>query len=489
MTDEKDTTDAFGLVTKIDDNTWEVPKEYKLGMRVPGRIFVSETLMHGLEKQTLDQVANVATLPGIQKYSMAMPDAHLGYGFPIGGVAAFDKEEGVISPGGVGFDINCGVRLIRTNLQEEDVRPHIKELMSRLFRNIPSGVGSKSRIRASDSELDDAFINGSRWAVEAGYGVEADIEHCEGSGFIESADPAQVSDKARKRGKPQFGTLGSGNHFLEVQYVDKIYDPDVASTFGLEEGQVTIMIHCGSRGAGHQICTDHLRVLSQAVKKYGIDLPDKQLACAPAQSNEAQNYFKAMACGANYAWANRQVITHWTREVFERFFGKDMDELGMDLVYDVAHNIAKLEEHMINGKKKEVYVHRKGATRAFPPGHHDVPAAYRAVGQPVLIPGSMGTASYILHGTEAAMDISFGSACHGAGRVMSRSHAKHEFYGEDVRKSLEARGIIVKATHPSVIAEEAPGVYKSSSEVVNVVHNAGIAKKVARVLPIGVAKG
>ena len=489
MTDENDTTDVFGLVKKIDDNTWELSDDYKPGMRVPGRIFVSENLMHGLDKKTLDQVANVATLPGIQKYSMAMPDAHLGYGFPIGGVAAFDREEGVISPGGVGFDINCGIRLIKTNLREEDVRPRMKELMSKLFSEIPSGVGSKSRIRASDSELDDAFTHGSRWAVEAGYGVEADIEHCEGSGLIEGADPAQVSLKARKRGKPQFGTLGSGNHFLEVQYVDKIYDHDVASTFGLEEGQVTIMIHCGSRGAGHQICTDHLRVLSQAVKKYGIDLPDKQLACAPAQSNEAQNYFKAMACGANYAWANRQVITHWTREVFENFFRKDMDDLGMDLVYDVAHNVAKLEEHMIDGKKKEVYVHRKGATRAFPPGHHDVPAAYRAVGQPVLIPGSMGTASYVLHGTEAAMDISFGSACHGAGRVMSRSHAKHEFYGEDVMKSLEAQGITVKATHPSVIAEEAPGVYKSSSEVVNVVHNVGIAKKVARVLPIGVAKG
>ncbi|MGP8321745.1 MAG: intein-containing RctB family protein [Methanosarcinaceae archaeon] len=384
---------------------------------------------------------------------------------------------------------NCGIRLIRTNLQEEDVRPHIKELMSRLFREIPSGVGSKSRIRASESELNDAFTYGSRWAVESGYGVEADIEHCEGSGMIEGADPTQVSAKAYKRGKPQFGTLGSGNHFLEVQYVDKIYDNEVASSFGLEEGQVTIMVHCGSRGAGHQICTDHLRVLSQAFKKYGIDLPDRQLACAPAQSPEAQNYFKAMACGANYAWANRQIITHWTREVFERLFGMDMDDLGMELVYDVAHNVAKLEEHVIDGKKNELYVHRKGATRAFPPGHHDVPNAYRAVGQPVLIPGSMGTASYVLHGTEAAMDISFGSACHGAGRVMSRAHAKREFYGEDIKKDLEARGITVKATHPSVIAEEAPGVYKSSSEVVNVVHNIGIAKKVARVLPMGVAKG
>jgi tRNA-splicing ligase RtcB len=458
-------------------------------MRVPGRIFVSEALIHHLEKDAIEQVANVATLPGIQKYSMAMPDAHVGYGFPIGGVAAFDKEEGVISPGGVGFDINCGVRLIRTNLREEDVRPNIKELIENLFRDVPSGVGSKSRIRASDSELDDAFMHGSRWAVEAGYGVKEDVEHCEGSGFIPGADPFQVSDKARKRGKPQFGTLGSGNHFLEVQYVDKIYDPDVARAFGLEEGQVTVMIHCGSRGAGHQICTDHLRVLSQAVKKYGIDIPDKQLACAPAQSDEAQNYFKAMACAANYAWANRQVITHWTREVFERFFGRDMDDLGMDLVYDVAHNVAKLEEHLIDGKKKEVYVHRKGATRAFPPGHHDLPSAYKDVGQPVLIPGSMGTPSYILHGTAAAMDISFGSACHGAGRVMSRGQAKHEFYGEKIKEELEAKGITVRATHPSVIAEEAPGVYKSSSDVVNVVHNLGIARKVARVLPIGVAKG
>ncbi|MGP8330357.1 MAG: intein-containing RctB family protein [Methanosarcinaceae archaeon] len=384
---------------------------------------------------------------------------------------------------------NCGIRLIRTNLLEEDVRPHIKELMSGLFREIPSGVGSKSRIRASESELNDVFTHGSRWAVESGYGVEADIEHCESSGFIEDADPTQVSAKAYKRGKPQLGTLGSGNHFIEVQYVDKIYDNEVASSFGLKEGQVTIMIHCGSRGAGHQICTDYLRVLSQAVKKYGIDIPDRQLACAPAQSPEARNYFKAMACGANYAWANRQIITHWTRGVFERLFGMDMDDLGMELVYDVAHNVAKLEEHVIDGKKKEVYVHRKGATRAFPPGHHDVPDAYRAVGQPVLIPGSMGTASYILHGTEAAMDISFGSACHGAGRVMSRAYAKREFYGEDVKKNLEAIGITVKATHPSVLAEEAPYVYKSSSEVVNVVHNMGIAKKVARVFPIGVAKG
>lgn len=480
---------ARGMVRKLSDNSWEIPIGRTPGMRVPGRLFVSENLLEGIDPGTIDQIANVATLPGIQKYSMAMPDAHLGYGFAIGGVAAFDREEGILSPGGVGFDINCGVRLIRTNLQKEEVVPHIEALTEALFHNVPSGVGSKSRIRASDRELDDAFLHGARWAVEAGYGVEADTEHCEADGFLDGADPSHVSTKARTRGKPQFGTLGSGNHFLEVQYVDKIYDRDVASAFGLVEGQVTVMIHCGSRGAGHQICTDHLRELSQAVKKYGIQIPDKQLACAPAQSREAQNYFKAMLCAANYAWANRQVITHWTRETFENIFGRDADDLGMDLLYDVAHNVAKLEEHRVDGKKKEVYVHRKGATRAFPPEHPEVPTAYRAVGQPVLIPGSMGTPSFILCGTKEAMDISFGSACHGAGRIMSRAHAKTEFRGQTIKENLEAQGITVRATHPSVIAEEAPGVYKSSSEVVNVVHELGIARKVARVIPLGVAKG
>ena len=492
-TEEMDTESvpqaARGMVRKLSDNSWEIPIGHTPGMRVPGRLFVSESLLEGIDPGTIEQIANVATLPGILKYSMAMPDAHLGYGFAIGGVAAFDREEGIISPGGVGFDINCGVRLIRTNLQKEDVVPHIEALTDALFQNVPSGVGSKSRIRASDRELDDAFLHGAKWAVEAGYGVEADMEHCEADGFLDGADPSHVSAKARTRGKPQFGTLGSGNHFLEVQYVDEIYDRDVASAFGLEEGQVTVMIHCGSRGAGHQICTDHLKELSQAVKKYEIQIPDKQLACAPAQSREAQNYFKAMLCAANYAWANRQVITHWTRETFEKIFGRDADDLGMDLLYDVAHNVAKLEEHIVDGRKKEVYVHRKGATRAFPPEHPEVPAAYRAVGQPVLIPGSMGTPSFILCGTKEAMDISFGSACHGAGRVMSRAHAKKEFRGQTIKENLEAQGITVRATHPSVIAEEAPGVYKSSSEVVNVVHELGIARKVARVIPLGVAKG
>lgn len=481
--------DVRGMVRKLSENEWEIPVGHIPNMRVPGRLFVSESLLEGIEPGTIDQIANVATLPGIQKYSMAMPDAHLGYGFAIGGVAAFDSEEGIISPGGVGFDINCGVRLIRTNLRKEEVIPNIKRLTDELFNNVPAGVGSKSRFRASDQELDSAFLEGARWAVEAGYGVEADAEHCEANGYMEGADPSQVSTKARNRGKPQLGTLGSGNHFLEIQYVDKIYDQEIASTFGLQEGQVTVMIHCGSRGAGHQICTDHLKELSQAVKNYKIEIPDKQLACAPAKSKEAQNYFKAMLCAANYAWANRQIITHWTRESFEKVFGRDADDLGMDLLYDVAHNVAKLEKHIVDGRKKKVYVHRKGATRAFPPGHPEVPAVYRDVGQPVLIPGSMGTPSFILCGSEEAMNVSFGSACHGAGRVMSRAHAKKEFRGQTIKENLEARGITVRATHPSVIAEEAPDVYKSSSDVVNVVHELGIARKVARVLPLGVTKG
>jgi tRNA-splicing ligase RtcB len=474
---------------RIDDDIWEVPMGYKPGMRVPGRIYLSDKLFTNLEKEAVDQVANVATLPGIQKFSMAMPDAHVGYGFPIGGVAAFDAEEGVISPGGVGFDINCGVRLIRSNLVKSDVDGKINALLDSLFKAVPSGVGSKSRIRASESELEAIFTNGSRWAVEQGYGVEADLTHCEGEGCIEGGDPAQVSAKARKRGRPQLGTLGSGNHFLELQYVDEIYDPVAAEAFNLKQGQLTFMIHCGSRGAGHQVCTDHLRNLTRAVEKYKINLPDKQLACAPAQSEEAQAYFCAMASAANYAWTNRQIIMHHCREVFEQQMNMDADELGLNLVYDVAHNVAKLEEHDVDGGKKQVYVHRKGATRAFPAGHPDVPQAYRDVGQPVLIPGSMGTPSYVLCGKQAAMDVSFGSACHGAGRVMSRSGAKRTFRGEEIQKDLSGQGISVRAAHPSVIAEEAPGVYKSSSEVVDVVDRLGIAGKVAKLMPLGVVKG
>jgi tRNA-splicing ligase RtcB len=374
-------------------------------------------------------------------------------------------------------------------LQKEDVLPRLSQLLDGLFDAVPSGIGSKSKIRASESELDDIFVAGSQWAVEHGYGVKADIEYCESNGRIEDALPEQISKKAQKRGRPQLGTLGSGNHFLELQYVDEIYDEAAANAFGLEKGKVTFMVHCGSRGAGHQVCTDHIKVLTAAAKKYDIQLPDRQLACAPAQSKEAQDYFGAMAAAANYAWTNRQVIMHQSRGVFEHVFGMDQDELGLDLVYDVAHNVAKLEEHRIDGKIKKVYVHRKGATRAFPPGHRDVPKAYRDVGQPVLIPGSMGTPSYVLCGNKAGMDISFGSACHGAGRVMSRSSAKKTFCGEDIRKQLENQGILVKAAHPSVIAEEAPEVYKSSSEVVDVVHRIGITRKVAKLIPLGVVKG
>ena len=472
-------------INKIDDNIYEVPIGYRPGMRVPGRIFVSEALRAMVEPGTVDQVANVATLPGIVKYSMAMPDAHLGYGFPIGGVAAFREDGGIISPGGVGFDINCGVRLLRTDLDSKLVQPLINTLIDALFEAIPSGLGATGRLQASDQQLTEAFTSGSKWAVEQGYGVEADVTHCEENGQMEGADPAQVSAKARKRGRPQLGTLGSGNHFLEIQRVEEIFDEEKAKQFGLFKGQITIMIHCGSRGAGHQICTDHLEVLNQAVKKYNIEIPDKQLACAPLGSPEAERYFGGMVCAANYAWANRHIIAHWTREVFERYF----PEASLDLVYDVAHNVAKIEEHDVDGKRMRLYVHRKGATRAFGPSRKEVPATYRSVGQPVLIPGSMGTASYVLCGNDNALNVSFGSACHGAGRVMSRSRATRLFNGKDVKAALNLQGIVVKATSPAMLAEEAPQVYKPSGDVVDVVHNLRIATKVAKLVPIGVSKG
>ncbi|HPJ84542.1 MAG TPA: RtcB family protein [Methanothrix sp.] len=473
------------MLNKVDDYVFEVPMGHQKGMRVPGRIFISEKLLEQVEPGTIDQVANVATLPGIVNYSMAMPDAHLGYGFPIGGVAAFREDGGVISPGGVGFDINCGVRMLRTDLVAKDVTPMISNLVEDLFHDVPSGVGAKGRLRVSEHELDEAFTRGAAWAVEAGFGVPADLEHCEENGRLAGAKTEHVSLKARKRGRPQLGTLGSGNHFLEIQRVDKIFDEELAKKFGLFEGQVTVMIHCGSRGAGHQICTDHLQVLSKAVRKYGIELPDKQLACAPLGTPEADNYFGAMAAAANYAWANRQIISHWTREVFERYFA----DAKLDLVYDVAHNVAKIEEHSVDGSKERLYVHRKGATRAFGPGRPEIPDAYRDVGQPVIIPGSMGTPSYVLCGSEGAMRLTFGSACHGAGRIMSRTQAKKTYAGTEVKDSLTRRGIKVMATHPKMLAEEAPEVYKPSDEVVDVVHNLDIARKVARVVPLGVSKG
>jgi tRNA-splicing ligase RtcB len=416
---------------------------------------------------------------------MAMPDAHLGYGFPIGGVAAFREDDGIISPGGVGFDINCGVRLLRSNLDSKSVQPLINTLVDGLFEAIPSGLGATGRLHASDQQLTEVFVSGSKWAVEEGYGTEADLTHCEENGHMKGADPVQVSIKARKRGRPQLGTLGSGNHFLEIQRVEEIFDEEVAKKFGLFKGQITIMIHCGSRGAGHQICTDHLEVLSKAVKKYNIDIPDKQLACAPLGSPEAENYFKAMVCAANYAWANRHIIAHWTREVFLKYF----PDAKLDLVYDVAHNVAKIEEHDLDGKRERLYVHRKGATRAFGPSRQEVPQTYGGVGQPVLIPGSMGTPSYVLCGNDHALDVTFGSACHGAGRVMSRSQAIRTFTGKNVKADLNKNGIVVRATSPSMLAEEAPQVYKPSGEVVDVVHDLRIATKVAKLVPLGVSKG
>ncbi len=479
------------IVHKIDDYRWEIPQSYKQGMSVPGLIFTSESMLdHIWEEQVFQQVANVAFLPGIVDHSLAMPDIHWGYGFPIGGVAATRITDGVVSPGGVGFDINCGVRLLRTNLTEEQVRPKIQQLINELFVNIPSGLGSKGKIRVNKKELDEVLIKGSQWAVEKGYGEAEDIVVTEESGGIKGANPDKVSGRAKERGIPQLGTLGSGNHFLEVAVVAEIYDQEAAKAMGIGDiGQVVVWIHTGSRGFGHQVCSDYLGLLGEAVKRYGISLPDRQLACAPVSSPEGRDYLAAMACAANYAWTNRQCITHWTRESFIKVFGKSLSELGLEQVYDVAHNIAKIEEYTIDGKKHTLCVHRKGATRAFPAGHPDIPDVYRDIGQPVLIPGDMGRCSYILLGTETAMKESFGSTCHGAGRVQSRAAAKRSLRGVDVARALAAKGITVKTGDMGSLAEEASEAYKDVTDVVDVTHNAGISHKVAKATPIGVIKG
>jgi len=480
-----------GILKKIDDYRWEIPTSYKAGMAVPGLIFASEAMLtHILEENAFQQVANVAFLPGIVGHSLAMPDIHWGYGFPIGGVAATRIKDGVVSPGGVGFDINCGVRLVRTNLTEGEVRPKIGQLVNELFLRIPSGVGSEGKIRVSEKELSEVMVRGSRWAVEKGYGDAGDVIVTEESGAMRGANPDKVSAKAKKRGIPQLGTLGSGNHFLEVQVVDELYDRDAAKAMGIDDlGQVLVLIHTGSRGFGHQVCTDYVELLGQAVKKYTISLPDRQLACAPVNSPEGEDYLAAMACAANYAWTNRQCILHWVRESFAKVFGKSQQELGMRQIYDVAHNIAKIEEYTVNGGKERLCVHRKGATRAFPAAHPDVPAVYRSLGQPVLIPGDMGRFSYVAVGTEVAMKETFGSTCHGAGRLQSRSAAKRSLRGSDVARALAERGIIVKAESMASLAEEASEAYKDVSEVVEVTHNAGISRRVARARPMGVVKG
>jgi len=474
---------------KVRDCVWELPSSYKKEMRVPGRIFLNQKTISDIDEGAIEQVANVACLPGIQKFSIGLPDIHFGYGFPIGGVAAFSARNGVISPGGVGFDINCGVRLIKTNLTEEDVKPKIKEIVETIFNNVPSGVGSKGKIRLQPGQIDEVLDNGAQWAVENGYGWERDLLHLEENGKMETADSGKVSDKAKKRGVPQLGSLGSGNHFLEVQKMDKIYDEATADVFGIEEGMITVLIHTGSRGCGHQICSDYLRVMDRAIKRYQINLPDRQLACAPVDSEEANDYFQAMSAAANYAWTNRQMVVHWVRESFEKVFKRDAEEMGMEIVYDVAHNIAKKEVHNVKGRDMELFVHRKGATRAFGPGREEIPKEYRKVGQPVFIPGTMGTSSYVLAGTDVAMEETFGSSAHGAGRKMSRAGAKREYYGEEVKKLLENRGIFIKATSMPVVAEEAPGAYKDVDVVVKTSHDAGISRMVGKMVPLGVAKG
>ena len=480
-----------GVIHKKDENRWEIEPTYKAGMRVPGLIYTSESMLAQIwEDQAFEQVVNVSFLPGIVGHSLAMPDIHFGYGFPIGGVAATRVKDGVVSPGGVGFDINCGVRLLRTNLSREEVKPYVEKLVYALYSNIPSGLGSEGKLRISDKELDKVLLKGAAWAVEKGFGQADDLICTEESGCLKNADPDKVSQRARKRGLPQIGTLGSGNHFLEIQAVDQIYDQEAARTMGiLETGQILILIHTGSRGLGHQVCDDYIRTLSEATQRYGIDIPDRQLACAPVQSPEGQDYLAAMACAANYAWANRQCIAHWVRESFVRVMGKGPREIGLEQIYDVAHNIAKIERYMVEGKSETLCVHRKGATRAFPKGHPDLPAIYRNIGQPVLIPGDMGRYSYIAVGTETAMQETFGSTCHGAGRTQSRSAAKKGLRGSDVAYKLAMKGILVKSDSMGSLAEEASEAYKDVTEVVEVTEKAGISRKIARTVPLGVIKG
>ena len=476
---------------KIDEAIYEIPKTGR--MNVPVRVYATEPLLKKMrEDRTLIQASNVACLPGIYKFSIVLPDGHEGYGFSIGGVAAFDAEEGVISPGGVGYDINCGVRLMTTGLSIDDVKPKLKELIDTIFRYVPSGLGSRrSDFRVSRSELDEVVRVGAPYVVERfGLGFEEDLEFIEEGGSYPGADPRFVSGRAKERGLPQIGTLGSGNHFLEVQVVDRIFDERVAKVFGITHvGQICVMVHTGSRGFGHQVCSDYLRVMERASRRYGIYLPDRELAACPTTSREAQDYLKAFACAVNFAFANRQAISHWTREAFVKVFKRDVDALGIKVLYDIAHNIVKFEEHRVDGVKRKVYVHRKGATRSLPAGHPLVPKPYKSVGQPVLIPGSMGTASYVLVGLPTALERSFGSAAHGSGRTMSRAAAKRTFRAEQVLKEMQRKGILVRADSMATIVEEVDAAYKSSDDIARATELAGLAKRVARLVPLAVVKG
>ena len=488
-------------VNKVADNVYEIPPKTlmarvegrieKFQMKVPVHIYANEYILEKIKlDRTIDQIANVACLQGVEKHVIALSDAHQGYGFCIGGVAGTDADTGMISPGGVGYDINCGVRLLRTNLMLKDIKATIPNLLDTIFKNIPSGLGSKGKLNLSYSDLDKVLNTGMNWALDNDYAIEEDLQHCEEAGFLKDANASLISKKAKERGIKQLGSLGSGNHFLEIQKVDEIYDKSIAKKLGInEKNQITVMIHTGSRAIGHQVCTDSLRSIERAMKKYNIKVPDRELACVPADTPEAQNYLSQMACAANFGFTNRQLITHWIRESFQHHFNKNFDELGLHLIYGICHNILKIEEHEVDGKKMKLNVHRKGATRAFPPGHPVLPQEYKEIGQPALIPGTMGSASYLCVGKPKAMELSFGSTAHGSGRVMSRSKATKKYWGSKVKDDLSNRGILVKAASMKVIAEEAPGAYKDIDQVVQVSHDLNIVEKVVRLVPVGVVKG
>ncbi len=475
---------------RVSPVVWEIPASYRQDMRVPVRIFASEALLEdALGDKSVDQAVNAATLPGLVGHVVVMPDVHQGYGFPIGGVAATRLPDGVISPGGIGYDINCGVRLMATRVTAQEAEPHLQDLASALYSNCPSGVGVKGSVPLSEKELDRVCREGSSWALKNGYAQPEDLPRTEEAGRIEAADPTCVSRRAKERGRPQLGTLGGGNHFIEVDIVEDVFHPEAARAMGLEKGSLGLQIHCGSRGLGHQVCSDYVKELQGAVQRYGIRLPDRELVCAPLDSPEGRNYLAAMACAANYAFANRQILAHHARRSFEQVLAGHVKTWDLRQVYDIAHNIGKIEEHVVDGVRMRLCVHRKGATRAFGPGFAGLPEEYRNLGQPVLVPGSMGTASWVLLGTEDSMAQSFGSTCHGAGRVMSRHQAKRSVRGDQLRRDLEQQGVTIRAGSLSGLAEEAPEAYKRVDDVVEVVVQAGIAEKVARLRPVVVIKG
>jgi tRNA-splicing ligase RtcB len=475
---------------RITDFLWEVPQEFRYDMRVPARLYADDSLVEdALADESVNQLINTATLPGVVKYAIAMPDIHQGYGMPVGGVIATELPDGIISPGAVGYDINCGVRLLASQVSVQNVQPYLKELATALYQNCPSGVGSEGSVPLNAKDLDEVLESGAEWTLKKGYANQEDLRHTEEYGRLKAADASVISNRAKSRGKDQLGTLGAGNHFIEVDRVAAVYDEETANKLGLFAEQIVVQIHCGSRGLGHQVCTDYVGDFQKAVKKYGIKLPDRELVCAPFESEEGQQYYQAMAASANFAFANRQVLAHHIRRSFEQALRGHVRDLNLHQVYDIAHNMAKVEEHTIGGKLMRVCVHRKGATRAFGPQSPVLPADLRDIGQPVLIPGSMGTASYVLIGTTGSMEQTFGSSCHGAGRVMSRSQAKREVRGEKLRDDLNAQGIVIRAGSMPGLAEEAPQAYKDVSRVVEVVHRAGIGRKVARLEPLAVIKG